>query len=94
MSEESKKLDLTDLEKAAGGNDGEFGPTDSVHNLAYYDEHVVAHLPEGTRLVSFADLRHGLPNMKDGSSRFKNYLNRREPSLMFFYCGFLLRFFI
>ena len=40
------------------------------------------------------DLRHGLPNMKDGSSRFKNYLNRREPSLMFFYCGFLLRFFI
>ena len=29
MSEESKKLDLTDLEKAAGGNDGEFGYVDA-----------------------------------------------------------------
>ena len=37
---------MQDLENAAGGNAGAFGPVDDVHNLAYYDEHVVAHLPE------------------------------------------------
>ena len=51
MSEEKKKLDMQDLENAAGGNAGAFGPVDDVHNLAYYDEHVVAHLPEGVCLV-------------------------------------------
>ena len=51
MSEEKKKLDMQDLENAAGGNAGAFGPVDDVHNLAYYDEHVVAHLPEGVGLV-------------------------------------------
>jgi len=48
MSEENKKLDMQDLENIAGGNDGAFGPTDTIHNLASYDEHVVAHLPAGS----------------------------------------------
>lgn len=51
MSEENKKLDMQDLENIAGGNDGAFGPTDTIHNLASYDEHVVAHLPAGSCLV-------------------------------------------
>ena len=51
MSEEMKKLDSAELEQSAGGNDGQFGPQDSIHNLAYYDEHVVANLPSGTCLV-------------------------------------------
>ena len=51
MSEENKKLDVEALEEVSGGNDGAFGPADSIHNLAAYDEHVVAHLPEGTCLV-------------------------------------------
>ena len=51
MSEEIKKLDGAALEEVVGGNDGQFGPIDSIHNLANYDEHKVAHLPAGTCLV-------------------------------------------
>ena len=51
MSEEIRKIDSTELEEVSGGNDGQFGPQDSIHNLAAYDQHVVAHLPAGTCLV-------------------------------------------
>lgn len=51
MSEEIRKLNNEELEKVAGGNDGMYGPRDSIHNLAYFVEHVVAHLPAGTCLV-------------------------------------------
>ena len=36
MSEENKKLGDEKLEHAAGGNDGQFGPIDDVHNTAYF----------------------------------------------------------
>lgn len=51
MSEDMKKLDNELLNQVSGGNDGQFGPQDMVHNLAYYVEHKVAHLPAGTCLV-------------------------------------------
>lgn len=48
MSDEIRKLDNPEL--VTGGNDG-MGPSDPIHNLAYYDKHEVAHLPAGTCLV-------------------------------------------
>lgn len=51
MSEENKKLDEAKLEEVAGGNAGQFGPIDDVHNLAYFVPHKVCDLPQGTCLV-------------------------------------------
>ncbi len=51
MSEEIKKVNEEELESAAGGNAGAYGPIDEVHNLACYSEHRVGHLPAGTCLV-------------------------------------------
>ena len=50
MSEENKKLDDAKLEEVAGGNAGQFGPIDDVHNTAYYVPHKVCNLPPGTCL--------------------------------------------
>ena len=50
MSEELKKMDIEELEEVAGGNDG-LTPNDQIHNLAWFTEHKVAHLPAGTTLV-------------------------------------------
>jgi hypothetical protein len=50
MSEENKKLDDAKLEEVAGGNAGQFGPIDDVHNTAYYVPHKVCNLPPGTSL--------------------------------------------
>ena len=49
--EEFKKIDNDKLEQVTGGNAGQNGPIDDVHNLAYFVPHVVDHLPEGTCLV-------------------------------------------
>ena len=51
MSDETKKVEAVDLEQVSGGNDGAFGPIDDIHNLAYFVEHKVDHLPAGTCLV-------------------------------------------
>ena len=51
MSEENKKLGDEKLEHVAGGNDGQFGPIDDVHNTAYFSPHTVCNLPPGTSLV-------------------------------------------
>ena len=51
MGEENKKLGDEKLEHVAGGNDGQFGPIDDVHNTAYFSPHTVCNLPPGTSLV-------------------------------------------
>ena len=45
MSEDNKKLGDEKLEHVAGGNDGQFGPIDDVHNTAYFSPHTVCNLP-------------------------------------------------
>ena len=50
MSEEMKKMENSELEAVAGGNDG-ITPADQIHNLAWFTEHKVAHRPSGTTLV-------------------------------------------
>lgn len=50
MSEEIKKMNDVELDAVAGGNDG-LTPNDQIHNLAWFSEHTVAHLPAGTTLV-------------------------------------------
>jgi len=56
MSEENKKLGDEKLEHVAGGNDGQFGPIDDVHNTAYFSPHTVCNLPPGTSLVGHEDI--------------------------------------
>lgn len=50
MSEDIKKINNEELEAVSGGNDG-ITPSDQIHNLAYFVEHKVDHLPAGTGLV-------------------------------------------
>lgn len=50
MSEDIKKINNEELEAVVGGNDG-ITRGDDIHNLAYFTEHKVDHLPAGTGLV-------------------------------------------
>ena len=65
MSEENMKLNDAELETCAGGNAGQFGPIDDIHNTAYFVPHEVYNLPVGTCLVMMTN-HSGLGSVMPG----------------------------
>ena len=69
MSEEIRKINGEELKAVAGGNDG-INPSDPIHNLAFFVEHKVANLPQGTTLVMMT-MHSGQGSVMPGH-QFKN----------------------